>query len=177
MTQGLMPRQPVPALSIRTLDNEDWQLSRRSPRHFTMLVFYRGLHCPVCRRYLGELNGLADKFTERGVEVLCLSTDSEERALQAKHSWGLEKLTVAYGLTIEAARKWGLYISASRGKTSAGIEEPALFSEPGLFFVRPDTTLYWASVSTMPFARPRFDELLAAVDTVLKINYPARGES
>lgn len=177
MTQRLIPRQPVPALSISTVDGDDWVLSERSPQHFTMLVFYRGLHCPVCRRYLTELNGMADKFAERGVDVFCLSTDTEERARQARHSWGLEQLVVGYGLTIEAAREWGLYISAGRGKTSVGIEEPALFSEPGMFFVRPDGSLYWSNIGTMPFARPRFDDLLAAVDTVLKINYPARGES
>ena len=34
----------------------------------------------------------------------------------------------------------------------------------GVSFVRPDGTLYYAAVQTMPFARPHFDELLAAVD-------------
>ena len=51
-------------------------------------------------------------------------------------------MRVGYGLPLKDARAWGLYISTSRGKTSAGIEEPALFSEPGLFLVRPDSTLY-----------------------------------
>jgi hypothetical protein len=30
------------------------------------------------------------------------------------------------------------------------IEERALFSEPGIFLVRPDRTLYWATVQSMP---------------------------
>lgn len=42
-----------------------------------------------------------------------------------------------YGPSLKAAREWGLYISALRGKTSSGIEEPALFSEPSIFIVRP----------------------------------------
>jgi len=66
--------------------------------------------------------------------------------------------------------------SASRGTTSIGIEEPALFSEPGVFIVRPDGTLYYGAVQTMPFARPHFDELLVALDFALDKNYPARGE-
>jgi hypothetical protein len=37
-------------------------------------------------------------------------------------------------------------------------------------------TLYAASVQTMPFARPHFSEVLAAVKFVTKNNYPARGE-
>lgn len=74
------------------------------------------------------------------------------------------------------ARAWGLYISTSRGATSIGIEEPALFAKPGVFIVRPDGSLYCGAVQTMPFARPHFDELLAAIDFALAKNYPARGE-
>ena len=54
-----------------------------------------------------------------------------------------------------------------------GVEEPPLFSELGLFLVRPDRTLYFASVQTMPFARPRFTDILAAIDFVTAKNYPA----
>ena len=42
--------------------------------------------------------------------------------------------------------------------------------------MRPDGTLYYGAVQTMPFARPHFDELLAALDFALAKNYPARGE-
>jgi hypothetical protein len=85
-------------------------------------------------------------------------------------------LRVGYDFSLAQAREWGLYISTSRGTTSIGIEEPALFSEPGVFIVRPDGTLYYGAVQTMPFARPHFDELLAALDFALDKNYPARGE-
>ena len=61
--------------------------------------------------------------------------------------------------------------------TSAGIEEPKLFAEPGLFLVKPDQTLYWASISTMPFARPHFNDIAGAIDFALSKNYPARGEA
>lgn len=60
--------------------------------------------------------------------------------------------------------------------TSAGIEEPAQFSEPGVFLVRADGTLYWSAIQTIPFARPHFRELLSAVDFVIAKDYPARGE-
>ena len=82
----------------------------------------------------------------------------------------------AYGLGLRSARQWGLYVSTSRGKTSIGIEEPALFSEPGVFLVRPDGTLYYGSVQTMPFARPPFQDLLGAIDFAISKDYPARGE-
>lgn len=47
---------------------------------------------------------------------------------------------------------------------------------PGLFFVLPDQTLYFASIQTMPFARPPLDGVLGALDFVAGKNYPARGE-
>jgi hypothetical protein len=84
---------------------------------------------------------------------------------------------IGYGLAIEKAREWGLYISSGRGKTSMGVEEPALFNEPGLFLMRPDGTLYWSIVQTMPFLRPHFAELVGVLDRIEQMDYPARGEA
>ncbi|MBI3042277.1 MAG: AhpC/TSA family protein [Betaproteobacteria bacterium] len=174
---SLMPRKSVPALEVETLGGGRWKLFAQKPQNFSMIVFYRGLHCPVCRKYTSELNGLIGEFDKRGVSTLVTSTDVKERAEQAKTQWGLPNLTVGYGVSIESARQWGLYVSTGRGMTSAGIEEPPLFAEPGLFLVKPDATLYWASYSTMPFARPHFNEILSAIDFVVSKNYPARGEA
>lgn len=173
----LKPRQPAPPLEVDTLDGGRWTLAGQKPQNFSMVVFYRGLHCPVCRKYLGELNGLVGEFEKRGVSILVASTDVRERAGQAKAQWGLANLKVGYGVSVDTARQWGLYISTGRGLTSAGIEEPPLFAEPGLFLVKPDGTLYWGSVSTMPFARPHFSEILQGVDFAISKNYPARGEA
>jgi peroxiredoxin len=172
----LVPRKPVPALDLETLNGPRFKLSDQRPDHFTMVVFYRGLHCPVCRRYLTELDGMTQEFANRGVAICVASSDTRERAEQTQSGWGLKNVNLAYGLPIADARNWGLYVSSGRGKTSIGVEEPAEFSEPGLFLVRPDGTLYWASVSTMPFARPHFPEILQAIDFAVKNNYPARGE-
>ncbi len=171
----LKPRQPVPELSVSTLQGP-WSLSEQSPENFTMVVFYRGLHCPICSKYLAELNKLVDDFSEVGISALALSSDSEERAQQAREDWGLDKVGLGYGLSVDQSRDWGLHRSAGRGKTSVGIEEPKEFSEPGLYLVRPDNTLYWGQVSTMPFARPHFREILGALSFVLANDYPARGE-
>ncbi len=174
---ALLPRKPVPALEFDTVGGDRWSLAAQKPPQFTMVVFYRGLHCPICNRYTRELNGMIADYDKRGVSTVITSTDSQERAAEAKTKWGLPDLTVGYGVTIDKAREWGLYVSTSRGKTSAGIEEPPLFAEPGIFLVKPDATLYWASVSTMPFARPHFTDILGAIDFAVGKNYPARGEA
>ena len=137
-------------------------------------VFYRGLHCPICRTQMADLEAKLPDFVKRGVGVVAVSSDNAERAERAKREWKLSTLRV--GLDLRVARAWGLYISTSRGMTSTGVEEPPLFSEPGLFLVRPDRTLYFASVQTMPFARPHFTDILGALDFVIAKNYPARGE-
>jgi peroxiredoxin len=172
----LMPRQPVPALKVPTLAHGNFSLAADAPQNFTLVVFYRGLHCPICTKYLLELGRLLPEFEKRGVKVLALSSDSQERAQAMADKIKTPDLRFGYGLPLAEARQWGLYISTSRGTTSIGIEEPALFAEPGLFFVRPDGSLYYGAVQTMPFARPHFDELLAALDFALAKDYPARGE-
>ena len=173
---ALMPRQPVPALSVPTLDHGQFTLADDAAPNFTIVVVYRGLHCPICLKYLLELGRLHAEFEQRGVKLIALSSDTRDRAQTMADKLRVPALRVGYGLDLAQARAWGLYISTSRGTTSAGIEEPALFSEPGVFIVRPDGTLYYGAVQTMPFARPHFDELLAALDFALSKNYPARGE-
>jgi peroxiredoxin len=172
----LMPRQSVPTLKVPTLAHGDFDLATDGAPTFTLVVFYRGLHCPICLKYLLELARLQPEFDKRGVELIALSSDVQERAQAMADKLKAPELRMGYGLSLSTARDWGLYISTSRGTTSIGIEEPALFSEPGVFIVRPDGSLYYGAVQTMPFARPHFDELLAALDFALAKNYPARGE-
>jgi peroxiredoxin len=169
---AIKPTQPVPDLDVATLDGGRFRLSERSPGAFTMIVVYRGLHCPICKGYLRELDRKLDEFAGRGVDVIAVSTDSEDRAARSRDEWELARLPIGYGLGIEAARQWGLFISRGIKET-----EPAEFAEPGLFLVRPDRTLYAASIQTMPFARPHFPDVLAAIDFITKNAYPPRGEA
>lgn len=172
----VLPRQAAPALTLNTVGGGTWSLDQQTPENFTLVVFYRGLHCPICKTQLNDLQNKLDEFGKRGVNAIAVSSDTRERAEETASNWGLDRLTLGYGIDLQTARNWGLYISASKGKTSIGIEEPALFSEPGLFLIKPDGTVYFASVQTMPFARPHFADILGAIDFAVKNGYPARGE-
>lgn len=176
MPTSLMPRRPVPALDVALVGGGRFTLGAAPAERFDLVVFYRGLHCPICARYLAELERLAPEFAARGVQAIAVSSDDEERAGRMAEKVGARHVKFGWGLSLGSAREWGLYISASRGTTSIGIEEPALFSEPGVFLVRPDGTLYYGAVQTMPFARPQFQELLGAIDFAINKDYPARGE-
>ena len=176
-TGHLIPRQQVPDLSLPLAGGGSWRLSDQKPKHFTMLAFYRGVHCSVCRDYLCHLQLMYSEFTKRGVTPIAMSTDTAERALSAEAGWGLKDLCIAYGLSLQQARQWGLYVSRGAGVSSLGIEEPPMFVEPALFLVRPDRTLFYASVQSMPFGRPCFDEVLSGIEKAVARNYPARGEA
>lgn len=172
----LIPRQPVPALNVPLVGGGRFVLGASPGSTFDLVVFYRGLHCPICAKYLIELERLMPEYARRGVQVVAISSDTEERGQAMAQKIGAQSLRFGHSLSLAAARQWGLYISTSRGKTSIGIEEPALFSEPGVFIVRPDGTLYYGSQQTMPFARPGFQDLLGAIDFAIDKDYPARGE-
>jgi peroxiredoxin len=164
-------------MSFPLLEGGSWTLSERKPESLSMVVAYRGAHCPMCRNYLQDLNARMGEFKARGVDVVAVSSDGKERAEMAKKDWELSELPIAYDLSIDKARELDLPISTSRGTTSIGIEEPAKFNEPGLFLIKPDGTLYAAFVQTMPFARPPLDQLLKAIDFIKEKDYPARGEA
>ncbi|MGB7337205.1 MAG: peroxiredoxin-like family protein [Salaquimonas sp.] len=172
----LMPRQKTPNIELPMLDGGGFDLSNDASERGTVICFYRGLHCPICANYLSELEKLTPEFAKRGVKTIAISSDGIERTQAMADKINAKHLRFAYDLPLATAKDWGLYISTSRGKTSIGIEEPALFSEPGLFMVTPDQALYYGSVQTMPFVRPHFSELLSALDFAIDKNYPARGE-
>lgn len=172
----LMPRRTTPELTLPTLDGAGFDLAAGTGDRGTVLCFYRGLHCPLCVRYLAELEAHVAQFAERGLGSIAISSDGEDRARAMAGKVGGSALRYAYDLPLGVAREWGLFISTGRGRTSVGIEEPALFAEPGLFLVNADRTLYYMSVQTMPFVRPHIADLLGAVDYAIANDYPARGE-
>lgn len=85
-----MPRQPVPALRVPALDGPVWDIAERRPERCLPLVFYRGLHCPVCHACLAELNRLLRDIARRGIKVFALSVAPRERAEEARHAWHLD---------------------------------------------------------------------------------------
>lgn len=169
----IKPRKQVPELRLPLVNGGEWSLSEvEQADYLTLLVFYRGYHCPICKSYVPQLNKLVDQFQELGGQVLAASSDTKEKAEKSVQEWGLDKLRVGYGLSIEKAREWDLFISHAVNE-----EEPETFSEPGLFLIKPDKTLYAAAIQTMPFSRPNLGELLQSLKYLKQKDYPARGEA
>jgi len=164
------PTEKAPELKLDLINGTTWDLAKQQPENFTMIIFYRGLHCPVCKKYLEELQTKIDNFEEKGVNVVAVSMDTEKRAKLSTEKWEIESIPLTYNMSEDKAREWGLYISHAIKDA-----EPDVFSEPALFLINNDGTIYSSSIQSMPFARPEFDDLLKSIDFVVKEGYPARG--
>ena len=167
----LLPAKAVPDFILPMTDGGKFQLSQRLGDNFTLLLFYRGVHCPICKMQLRDLQGHLAALAKRGITAVAISMDNKERAQKAADEWGVDDLMIGYGLDENLARDLGLYISSRR----PGSDEPKIFSEPALLLVKPDQTLYLVSVQSMPFTRPSLDQLLQGIDYAIESGYPARG--
>jgi len=168
----LKPQQAAPDLSFPVLDGDACNVREQAIDQFLMVVVYRGLHCPVCKTYLRQLDRLVDEYAGSGIAVVSVSADSEERARQAKDEWGIKQLRVGYGLTEPQMREWDMFVSHAIKE-----KETATFAEPALFLLKPDHTLYYSAYSSLPFGRPDLKELLGKIQWVIENDYPARGEA
>ena len=172
MSTKLTPDAPVPGLSLPLVGGGTFTLNENAPQTFTMLVFYRGLHCPVCKAYLEKLNALAAGYQDAGFDVVVASMNTKDLAEQTVADWDIGNLKVGYGLTEDDARAWGLWVS-----TAIKDAEADMFCEPGMAWVRPDGRLYMIDISNMPWARPDLEFLLSKVPMAVDNGYPARGTS
>lgn len=170
MTNKLMPDALVPTLSVPTVGGGHWDLAAQDPLNFTMIIFYRGLHCPVCKTYLQTLEELVEAYQQSGFSIIAISMDTRDKARESAEEWKLSKTKIGFGLTADSARDWGLYLSSAIKES-----EIDLFCEPGLFWVRPNGRLYMADVSNMPWPRPDLAYLHSKIPFAVEKKYPARG--
>ena len=169
----LTPTSPAPRLSLPMTaggSTDALDLGTGADGRFTLVVFFRGLHCPVCRKQLTEIEGRREELIAAGVgRLVAVSMETSQRSKQLVEEWGLT-MPVAHGLDEESARAWGLFLSRA---IKDG--EPDVFAEPGMFALDSDGTVYWSSIATMPFARPALDEVMAGLRFEQDQDYPARG--
>jgi len=82
MTQHavVLPRQKTPALNFPLVGGGTWSLDAQTPEHFTMIVFYRGYHCPICKNQLHDLLSKKADFEAAGVNIVVASSNDEALA-------------------------------------------------------------------------------------------------
>lgn len=140
--------------------NENW----------TLLVVYRGKHCPRCKKYLNILNEMRYQWAEAGFDIAVVSADTAQKAEadQAEFGWAFE---LGYGLSEDQMATLGLYVTEPLSES----ETDRRFAEPGTFVIRPDGSLLLISISNGPSARPELAELLDGMIFTKNNNRPPRG--
>ena len=149
-----------------------FSLSESAAKTLTIAIFYRGAFCPLCMNYIQEIESNYHKAADAGFDIVLVSMDTKEKAKESTKDIA-SKIPIGYGMTEEVARSWGLYISSGRPNTA----EPAVFSEPGMFVIRPkgDNTIFMAMTQSAPFTRPSIEQLIGGLQYAVENNYPARG--
>ena len=162
----IFPKEEVARLGGGTLmlgqpeGGRDWQ----------MVVVYRGLHCPICKKYLGKLEELKERFHSMGLDVVAVSGDPEEKAREMARELALT-VPVGYGLTTGQMKALGLYVSAPRGPQ----ETDRPFPEPAVFVINGEGRLHIVDISNAPFARPDLEALAGGLEFIRANDYPIRG--
>lgn len=162
-----------PAIELASLSDNKVMLGKpENGADWQMVVVYRGKHCPLCTRYLNEVEKLKADFLALGIDIVAVSADS-----QAQANDHMEELTVsypiAYGLSITQMKELGLYISNPRSAQET--DHP--FAEPGLFVINEKGQVQVLDISNGPFARPELAVLLSGLGFIRnpENNYPIRG--
>jgi len=94
----IIPRQRAPGLVVPLAGGGVYDLVLDQPKLFSMVVFYRGLHCQQCNAYLVELDAMLGAFDTRGVTTVAISCDEVSRGARTQADWGLKNLRIGYGL-------------------------------------------------------------------------------
>lgn len=174
---SLAAGQRFPALKLPLLrpgsDAALFDVSKpKAPYDWKLVLVYRGAHCPLCTRYLGELNEALPDLHALGVDVVAVSADPKDKAISQIQPLNLD-FDVAYGLSIAQMKSLGLYISNPRSAE----ETDRPFAEPGLFVINSEGKVQIVDTSNAPFVRPEIKTLVMGLGFIRNPdnNYPIRG--
>jgi len=171
----------LPEIVLAGLGDERIDLSEiKTPGNWKLIIFYRGIHCPLCIKYLKQLETLQEAFTSSNVEILAVSGDSQEKAarMAQQHSF---TFPLAFDFSVEQMFQLGLY--ASDPTSLKETDRP--FCEPGMFILNAEANLQIIDISNAPFARPDIETMKGALNYIRLPeekrtdphggNYPIRG--
>ncbi|GAB3475344.1 redoxin domain-containing protein [Marinomonas epiphytica] len=171
MLTNKMPADSLfPLITAVDVNSGEMQTLTKQTSKWQLLVVYRGKHCGRCKKYLNGLQAMLPEWQAAGFDVMVVSADSREKALQDQQEFGWQ-FPLACELSIESMQRLGLYISEPLSPDEA--DGP--FAEPALFCLRPDGKVQMVAISNGPSARPDLAELLDGMIFNIEKQRPARG--
>jgi len=172
-TNKLHAGSKFPTLTATLISGEQVELGKpQNGADWQLIVVYRGRHCPLCTKYLNQLEGYKETLLATGVDLIAVSGDS--KAQLESHREQLEvSFPLAYGLSLEQMKTLGLYISDPRSEQET--DHP--FAEPAIFVVNNEGTIQVTDISNNPFVRPELQALVNGLGWIRNPdnNYPIRG--
>ncbi|WP_435950916.1 peroxiredoxin-like family protein [Psychrobacter sp. DM8] len=170
--QKLQAGSQFPDVQVQMLGGDMTTLGKPENGHdWKLVVVYRGKHCPICTKYLNQLETVKSSFADAGVDILAISGDSKQQLQE--HLEELEDINfpIAYGLSVEQMNELGLYISDPRSEKET--DHP--FAEPGVFVINAKGEIQIIDISNAPFARPELEMLANGLSFIRENDYPIRG--
>ena len=160
--------KPVPEMTFAKVGGGNVTVGGLRDR-WSLLVVYRGKHCPRCKKYLNKFNAMLAEW-DAIMDVVVVSADTEDKANAdvAEFGWSFD---LGYGLTEAQMHALGLYVSDPLSEA----ETTTRFAEPGTFAIRPNGELMLVDISNGPAARPDLEELLDGMRFNIINDRPVRG--
>ena len=172
-TTKLQAGKAFPSITVHALEGESITLGQPAEgTDWQMIVVYRGRHCPLCTKYLNQLEAYKERLRANKVDLVAVSADSKEQL--EDHLYKLEiSFPIYYGLSLEQMLTLGVYISVPRSEQ----ETDHNFAEPGLFVVNEKGNLHVVDIANNPFIRPELESLVSGLEWIRNPdnNYPIRG--
>ncbi len=75
---GLKVGDIAPKFELTAYAGNKLKLNSLLKKGKVVVLFYRGIWCPYCNKYMAELQKNADKFAEKGVTVIAITPESNE---------------------------------------------------------------------------------------------------
>ena len=104
----MKPQEKTPSLKVNLINDTNWSLEKQQTDKSTLIIFYRGLNYPVCKKQLEEVASNLEEFTKRGIHVIAISMDTEKRAKITGEKWDINELPIGFDLS-KKKLKTGVY--------------------------------------------------------------------
>ncbi|GAA0287042.1 redoxin domain-containing protein [Psychrosphaera haliotis] len=173
-TNKLHPGTSFPHVEVNLSKTETFTLGSNinNDADWQLIIVYRGAHCPLCTKFLNELEEVKYLFLDIGIEIVAISADRLEQLDQHKKDLKVN-FTLGYGLSLADMDQLGVYQSTPRNDH----ETDHVFSEPAMFVINREKTIIAVDLSNNPFSRPDVLNLLNGLKWVRNPDndYPIRG--
>lgn len=166
----LLIGEKIPSIVLKSIDNQDVNLSGLLHKKRTVLVFYRGGWCPYCNLHLSALGEAEATLLNLGYQVIAISPDAPTnlKATQEKDKVNYillsdsdGKLAKMMGIAFQAPENYKSMLA----KSSDGINSGFL-PVPSVFLVNLDNEIQFEFVTPDYKHRITNDLLIAAAKSL-----------